>query len=288
VIDIQGEVQHFDTYSTSVYDGRRHLRGYLIVLHDITELRKAGEALQRTKDELEILVEHRTGELVNANQRLQCELAERQRQSQKLEAVGQLAGGVAHDFNNMLTVILGFADLASAGLTAQDPLNQFISEIKKAAEQSEYVTRKLLAFSRRQILEPRIVNLNQLILEMDGMLRRLINEDIELITILHPDLSLVKVDPGQLEQVVVNLVLNARDAMPTGGKVTIETRNFTLDKEHAVSYPDLCAGEYVVLTVSDNGMGIDPEVKGVHYLILTGETRPDPSWLSAYSVQRPD
>jgi signal transduction histidine kinase len=118
-----------------------------------------------------------------------------------------------------------------------------------------------LAFSRRQILEPKTVNLNQLILEMDGMLRRLINEDIELITILRPDLNFIKVDPGQMEQVVVNLVLNARDAMPAGGKITIETRNFTLDKEHAVSHPDLCPGEYAVLTVSDNGIGIDPDVK---------------------------
>ncbi|MGH2542269.1 MAG: ATP-binding protein, partial [Ardenticatenaceae bacterium] len=183
--------------------------------------------------------------------------------AQKMECVGRLAGGVAHDFNNLLTPIMGYAQLAIMALSSSgnDKMRTNLIEIQKAAERASNLTRQLLAFSRRQINEPKVFGLNTMIVDMDKMLRRLIGEDIELATLPQPDLGMVEIDPGQMEQVLMNLVVNARDAMPTGGKITIETANVTLDAEYARRTPDVTPGEYVALTVSDTGTGMTEEVK---------------------------
>ena len=179
------------------------------------------------------------------------------RQSQRMEAVGQLAGGVAHDFNNMLTAITGYGELLRAELEKGTPARDDVEEILKAAQRAAGLTRQLLAFSRQQVLQPRLVNLSDIVAGMQGMLRRLIGEDIEFVTVLAPDPGFVKADPGQLEQVILNLCVNARDAMPTGGTLTIETADGELDmsrtSEHSAASPD----GYVMLAVSDTGEGMD-------------------------------
>jgi two-component system, cell cycle sensor histidine kinase and response regulator CckA len=189
-------------------------------------------------------------------------LEERLRQSQKMEAIGQLAGGVAHDFNNLLTVISGNTDLLLSGTPADDPKRGPLTDIRAAGDRAASLTRQLLAFSRRQILEPRLVDVHVVITGIEKMLRRLIGEDVELLTDLAADPSWVKVDPGQLEQVVVNLAVNARDAMPRGGRLTIRTRH--VDPSDPVD-PEETAGlrrrPKVAISISDTGTGIPPEAK---------------------------
>jgi PAS domain S-box-containing protein len=182
-------------------------------------------------------------------------------QSQKMETVGRLAGGIAHDFNNLLTAISGYATFALESLPTSDPVRADIEQVIKAGDRAAALTRQLLAFSRRQIIEMRATNLNDLILDIDKMLRRLISEDVELVTIPGDSLWPVKADPGQLEQVLVNLAVNARDAMPGGGTLTIETANASLDEEYARHNPGVEPGEYVLLAVSDTGTGMTDEVK---------------------------
>jgi len=181
------------------------------------------------------------------------------RQSQKMEAIGQLAGGVAHDFNNLLTVIKGYSQLSLMELNEGNPLRGKVEEIQKAADQAASLTRQLLAFSRRQVMEMRVLDLNIIIKDLEKMLRRIIGEDVELITFLADDLGRVKTDPGQIEQVVMNLTINARDAMPNGGKLTIETTK--LDEEYARNHVATKPGQYVMLSVSDTGVGMTQEVK---------------------------
>ena len=187
-------------------------------------------------------------------------IQEQLRQSQKLEAVGQLAGGVAHDFNNLLTVINGFSELAMSRLNPLDPLRQEIEEIRKAGDRAAALTQQLLAFSRRQLLKPKLIDLNAAVADMEKMLRRLIGEDIALATVLDPHLGKVKADPGQVQQVIVNLAVNARDAMPGGGRLTIETKNVELDEQHLVEDPLVQPGPYVVVSVSDTGTGMSKKI----------------------------
>ncbi len=182
-------------------------------------------------------------------------------QAQKMESIGRLAGGVAHDFNNLLTVILANIELANKQLHHQDPLREDLADMRHAAERAAALTRQLLAFARRHVVEPRVIDVNALAIRLDSMLRRLIGEDISLVTRQAPDLGAVRVDPGQLEQVIVNLVVNARDAMPGGGKLTIETANMTLDAAYAQAHLGASAGEYVMIAVSDTGHGFSDEVR---------------------------
>lgn len=182
-------------------------------------------------------------------------------QAQKMETVGRLAGGVAHDFNNHLTVITGHCDLALLELHEKDPFRSHLEEIKRAADRAAKLTRQLLAFSRRQVIQPKVINLNNLILNIDKMLRRIIGEDIELLTLLKTDLESVEVDPGQFEQILVNLAVNARDAMPKGGKLLIETANVELDEVYARSHVSVTPGRYVMFSMSDTGMGMTAEVR---------------------------
>ena len=184
------------------------------------------------------------------------------RQSQKLEGVGQLAGGIAHDFNNLLTVILGRSQMLQKKLGETSPLQRDVDLIHKTAERAASLTRQLLAFSRKQLLQPRVVDLNTIVTDMGKMLQRLIGEQIELITVLNPDLGRVKVDPGQMEQVILNLAVNARDAMPQGGKLTIETGDAVLDETYSRRYVSVKPGHYVMLAVTDSGCGMDAQTQG--------------------------
>ena len=188
-------------------------------------------------------------------------LQEQLRQSQKIEAIGQLAGGIAHDFNNAITLIKTCSQLALMDLKPGDPLRQTFEMIDKATQQSANLTRQLLAFSRRQIMEMKVLDLNSLLGDMDKMLHRVIGEDIELVSMLAGDLGRVKVDPGQMEQVVLNLVLNSRDAMPQGGKLTIETANVELNEKYVNNHVGVKPGSYVRVSVSDTGVGMTPEVR---------------------------
>ena len=183
------------------------------------------------------------------------------RQAQKMEAVGRLAGGVAHDFNNMLSVIIGYSELLLERADTDGQVRKQCEEIKRAGDRAASLTRQLLAFSRQQVLEPRVLNLNTSVAEIEKMLRRLIGEDIDLRTSLDPTLGLVKADPGQIEQVIMNLALNARDAMPGGGKLIIETSNTELDDEYALHHPPCIVGRYVILAVTDSGVGMSQETK---------------------------
>jgi PAS domain S-box-containing protein len=183
------------------------------------------------------------------------------RQSQKMEAVGCLAGGVAHDFNNLLGVIIGYSELLLDRLAESDPLRRHADEIKKAGDRASSLTRQLLAFSRQQVLELKILNLNTVIVEMEKLLARLIGEDVELYTSLDPNLGQIKADQGQIDQVIMNLAVNARDAMPEGGKLIIETRNVDVSTDYAQRHPPMLPGEYVLLEVSDTGVGMDAQTQ---------------------------
>lgn len=208
---------------------------YTVIIQDITERTKAEESLAKSEAQL--------------------------RQAQKMEAVGQLAGGVAHDFNNLLTAITGYSELILFSLNEQDPLYEDVNQIKRAAERAASLTRQLLAFSRQQVLQLSILNLNEVVSEMNRMLHRLIGEKIELVTRLDVKLSQVKADQGQLEQVLVNLAVNARDAMPKGGKLIFETGNVEVDEAYTLDHPYINPGRYVSLSVSDTGLGMSDTVR---------------------------
>src|SRR4030066_1281540 len=187
------------------------------------------------------------------------QLEQQLRQSQKMEAVGKLAGGIAHDFNNLLTVILGYSQIIHNRLPEDDPLLKDIDEVRKSAIRAASLTKQLLAFSRKQVLQPKKINLNSVVIETEKMLGRLIGENIELVTETSPMLGPVMADPGQIEQVIMNLVVNARDAMEEGGKLTIETANVILDENYARLNPGAKPGHYAMLAVTDTGSGMDNE-----------------------------
>jgi signal transduction histidine kinase len=230
-------------------------------------LQVAQVGLRTANEDLERRVAERTAELVQANLALTEQIAEHQRlqaqflQAQKMEGIGRLASGVAHDFNNLLTVIISYVDLACDMLAPDSSLYDDLQMIRGAADRAAALTRQLLAFARKQILDPQILNLNDLALNLDKLLRRLIGEDIELVVLAAPDLWPVKADAHQIEQVLVNLAINARDAMPDGGKLTIEITNVVLDAVYALEHLNISSGAYVMLSVSDTGVGISPETQ---------------------------
>jgi two-component system cell cycle sensor histidine kinase/response regulator CckA len=200
--------------------------------------------------------------IVNRDVSERRQLEEKFRQAQKMEAVGRLSGGVAHDFNNLLGVIIGYAEFLQESLDPANTLRSSVDEILKAGKRAASLTRQLLAFSRQQVLDPKVLDLNGVVSDMEKMLRRLIGEDVELSTVLGPDVGRLKADQGQLEQVVMNLVVNARDAMPQGGKLVIDTQNMVMDEAFIRRYPyPVQAGPYVCLTVTDSGIGMDAETK---------------------------
>jgi PAS domain S-box-containing protein len=183
------------------------------------------------------------------------------RQAQKLEAIGQLAGGVAHDFNNILMAQMGYCELMKRGLKDEDPLAQDLAQILACADRAAALTRQLLAFSRKQTLQPEVLDLNAVVANIEKMLRRLIGEDIDLATVLAADLGMVMADPGQVEQVIMNLAVNARDAMPQGGRLSIETANVELDEVHARNHLDATPGRHVMLAIADTGCGMDEKTR---------------------------
>jgi len=216
----------FDATATPLYNSGSAVLGCVEVLRDITERKRAEEQL---------------------------------RQAHKMEAIGQLAGGVAHDFNNLLMAIIGYSELLLARLREGDRLRKHVQEIKKAGERAAALTRQLLAFSRRQVLVPQVLDLNSVVSNVQKMLRRMIGEDIDLLTVPAPDLGQVRADPGQVEQVIMNLAVNARDAMPEGGNLTLETTNVALDESYTRNHIDVLPGRYVMLAVRDTGSGMDAE-----------------------------
>jgi PAS domain S-box-containing protein len=206
---------------------------YLASIRDVTEQRRAEEALRLAEVQL--------------------------RQQQRLEAVGALAGGVAHDFNNMLSVVLSYTNLALETLSDADPLKQDMLEIRKASERASELTRQLLAFSRRQIMLPRVLDLNEVVHGVEKIIGRLLTGKIELSVLLSSELGRVVADPGQVEQILMNLVVNAREAMPDGGRITLETANAEIDEAYAAQHEEVTAGPYVVISVLDTGTGMDAE-----------------------------
>jgi signal transduction histidine kinase/ActR/RegA family two-component response regulator len=219
----------------------------------VIEVESAAHAIDYGRVPAELVV------LMDVTHRHQLE--EQLRQAQKMEAVGMLAGGVAHDFNNLLTIISGYSQLILNNLPANDPNRQSAEQIMKAGDRAATLTRQLLAFSRRQVLQPKVLDVNRLIGTLTTMLRRLIGEDIDLRLVLRDDLGKVNADPGQLEQVLMNLVVNARDAMPRGGTLTIETVNLNLDESYTSTHVGVKAGPYVMIAVSDTGTGMDEATK---------------------------
>jgi signal transduction histidine kinase/CheY-like chemotaxis protein len=217
------------------------------------DLLKSRRELEVYSQTLESRVEERTRELSQAQDQF--------RQAQKMEAVGRLAGGVAHDFSNLLTAITCYSDLLMSSLAEGDPRRGDLEQVKHAADRAASLTRQLLAFSRRQVLQPRVLDFNAVVGSVDKMLRRLIGEDIDLVTVPAPALGWVKADPGQLEQILMNLAINARDAMPRGGKLTIETANVELDGAYVRQHVAVQPGLYVMLAVSDTGCGMDAEIR---------------------------
>jgi signal transduction histidine kinase/CheY-like chemotaxis protein len=232
------------------------------------EIRRTAEAeIRKINEELELRVAARTADYKKALEDLRGEMHRREEleqqliQSQKMEAVGRLAGGVAHDFNNLLTVILGYNEMLREHLKADQVASDYVAEVMQASDRASALTNQLLAFSRRQVSVPKIVDLNDLVRKIEKMLRRIIGEDIRLDMRLAPSLPAVEVDPGHIDQVIMNLAVNSRDAMPDGGRLVIETAHVDLTGEYAASHVTPAPGSYALLTVSDTGTGMDAETR---------------------------
>jgi two-component system cell cycle sensor histidine kinase/response regulator CckA len=223
------------TNGVPILDEAGNLKGYRGVDRDITDRKRA----EREREQLQ----------------------EQLRMSQRIEAVGKLAGGIAHDFNNLLSVILSYTGFALEVVKQGDPLREDLLEVKKSGERAAALTRQLLAFSRKQVLQPEPLSLNQIAAGVEKMLRRILGEDIDVVQVLAPDLGLTLADPGQMEQVLMNLVVNARDAMPEGGRLTIETANAELDVDYAARHVAVKPGSYVQLSVTDTGCGMDSQTQ---------------------------
>lgn len=246
-----------------ILDSEERPAGVMFQVTDTTETARDHQYLNKANQEMREINQA----LLIAGVREQ-ELAERAitaeqqlLQLQKMESIGRLAGGIAHDFNNLLTAILGFTELAEDTLQPDNSVQNYLHNIHKAAERAASLTSQLLAFARKQIILPRVVNLNALILDVDQMLYRLLGDHIEFAILPQPNTGQVEIDPGQFEQVLMNLVTNARDAMPDGGKLTLATANVTLDEEYAHQHNEATPGDYVLLTVSDTGTGLAEEIK---------------------------
>jgi two-component system, cell cycle sensor histidine kinase and response regulator CckA len=224
------------TTKVPLFDAEGRTTGLVGIGRDITEIRETEEALRRSEEQLNM--------------------------ARKLEAVGRLAGGIAHDFNNLLTVITGYADLLRGSLPEKSPLQPDLEQIKRSAQRAGALTSQLLAFSRRQARTPRVISLNEVVRGMEGMLARILGEDVRLVTRFAAGPGTITADPGQVEQVMMNLAANARDAMPLGGTITVETRNGTLEPGAVPPEFEGVPGEFVVLTVSDTGEGMDRETLG--------------------------
>jgi len=255
-------------YGRAARAGEQQLRQVNETLEgEIRERRRAEQELQRAHDQLEERVRERTAQLGQANQALETELAERQNleaqlmQSHKMEAVGRLAGGIAHDFNNLLMIIAGHTELLLDQKTLDAGSAKSATRIQEAAQRAAKLTGQLLAFSRKQVLQTKVVDLNLVVIEIEQMLRRLIGEHIDLTCRKDGQVGRVKADPGQIEQVLMNLAVNARDAMPRGGKLLIRTANFEVDGKYARLHPGLRPGRYVTLEVTDNGVGMDADTQ---------------------------
>jgi len=253
-----------DDSGAPIRDEKGNMAGVVLVFRDITERERAEEDLQAAYDQSVIYAQELKEQIEERKlteeekKKVEAQLI----QAQKMEAVGRLAGGAAHDFNNLMTVVIGYSDLMLMRLSKEDPLYKKVEEIKKAGEKAASLTRQLLAFSRKQILKPKVININEIITNMKNMLRRLIGEDVQLRTSLGSDLGRVECDPAQIEQVFMNLVINAKDAMPKGGKITIESTNIDLDETYAGKHGiKLKPGPYVLLEVSDTGMGMDKDIQ---------------------------
>jgi signal transduction histidine kinase/CheY-like chemotaxis protein len=228
------------------------------------EIRRAAEAaVRQVNEELEHRVADRTADYKKALEDLRSEMRRREEleqqliQSQKMEAIGRLAGGVAHDFNNLLTVILGYNEMLRDHLSSDPMGSDYVAEVRRASERACALTNQLLAFGRRQLSVPRLVDLNDLVRNIDKMLRRIIGEDIRLDIKLSPLVPKIEVDPGQIDQMIMNLAVNSRDAMPAGGQLVIETAHIELNEKYAASHVTPAPGSYALLTVSDTGTGMD-------------------------------